>query len=129
MAIIAPEHASGGDAYCMQSLESIHRDPEAWRALGGAASHSYNMGVTEPMAALVGDKPFWMTEAAANGPEEPCDALAGASLAARVLNDLNHRATHWIHFIAYHLADPADDQVCATHFFKSLICAVFCCVV
>jgi hypothetical protein len=110
VAIIAPEHASGGDAYCMQALESIRRDPEAWRALGGAASHSYNMGVTEPMAALVGDKPFWMTEAAANGPEEPCDALAGASLAARVLNDLNHGTTHWVHFIAYHLADPRDDQ-------------------
>jgi hypothetical protein len=110
VAIIAPEHASGGDAYCMQSLESIRRDPEAWRTLGGAASHSYNMGVTEPMAALAGDKPFWMTEAAANGPEEPGDALARASLAARVLNDLNHRTTRWIHFIAHHLADPADDQ-------------------
>ena len=110
VAIIAPEHASGGDAYCMQSLESIRRDTEAWRALGGAASHSYNMGVTERMAALAGDKPFWMTEAAANGPEEPGDALAAASLAARVLNDLNHRTTDWIHFIAYHLADPADDQ-------------------
>jgi len=110
VAIIAPEHASGGDAYCMRSLESIRRDPAAWRALGGAASHSYNMGVTEPMAALVGDKPFWMTEAAANGPEKPGNALAGASLAARVLNDLNHRTTHWIHFIAYHVADPTDDQ-------------------
>ena len=110
VAIIAPEHASGGDAYCMQALESIHRDPEAWRALGGGASHSYNMGVTEPMATLVGDKPFWMTEAAANGPEEPGDALAGASLAARVLNDLNHGTTHWVHFIAYHVADPRDDQ-------------------
>jgi hypothetical protein len=110
VAIIAPENASGGDAYCMQALESIRRDPEAWRALGGAASHSYNMGVTEPMAALVGDKPFWMTEAAANGPEQLCDALAGASLAARVLNDLNHGTTYWVHFIAYHLADPRDDQ-------------------
>jgi hypothetical protein len=110
VAIIAPEHASGGDAYCMQALESIRRDPEAWRALGGAASHSYNMGVTGPMAARVGDKPFWMTEAAANGPEDPGDALAGASLAARVLNDLNHGTTHWVHFIAYHLADPRDDQ-------------------
>ena len=109
-AIIASEHASGGDAYCMQALENIRRDPEAWRALGGAASHSYNMGVTEPMAMLVGGKPFWMTEAAANGPEEPGDALAGASLAARVLHDLNHGTTHWIHFIAYHVADPRDDQ-------------------
>ncbi len=50
-----------------------------------------------------------MTEAGDNGPERPGDAARAASLAARFLNDMNHRTTHWVHFLGFEVADPNDD--------------------
>lgn len=106
--IIAPESANcGEDAY--RVVDSIHADPEAWRALGGIATHSYNNAATEAMAGRSAGKPYWMTEASDIGPEAPGDALRAASVASRFLNDINHGVTHWMHFIGFEEADPKDN--------------------
>lgn len=106
--IIAPETASADDSL-YAFLQALQADGEAWRALQGIASHTYNMGATAQAERLAGGKPYWMTEASDNGPEEPGDTLRAASLASRVLSDLNHGVTHWIHFVGYENPDPKDN--------------------
>lgn len=100
--IVAPERANN-DRSSLEMIEAIGADPAALRAVQGLATHSYSMAANTPIAtAITGmNKEFWITEAGNTGHEEPGDTQRAASLAARFLNDLNHRVTHWIHFIAY----------------------------
>ena len=112
--IIAPENANvDGGFYDL--IDALKSDATAWNALVGVASHSYNMAATDDitrrLAAPDGRnlKQYWMTEASDNGPETPGDGLRAAGLAARFLNDMNHRATHWIHFLGFEAADPNDN--------------------
>ena len=108
--IIAPENASADGALYAQ-LDALQADPAAWADLAGIASHSYNMAATEEAARRVAGtgKSYWMTEASDNGPEAPGDAGRAASLASRFLSDMNHRVTHWIHFVAFEVPDPHDN--------------------
>ena len=112
--IIAPEMANV-DATFHAAAATIEADPAAWAALSGLASHSYGMAATEAAAERVeapgggNRKDYWMTEASDNGPEAPGDAHRAASLAARFLNDMNHRTTHWIHFLGFEVPDPRDN--------------------
>jgi hypothetical protein len=75
------------------------------------ASHSYNMAATDEAARRIEseNRSYWQTEASANGPEEPGDAIQSTSLAARFLSDMNHRVTHWIHFLGFERPDPNDN--------------------
>src|SRR5206468_4250255 len=100
--IIAPEDASA-DGVLYDTLDALKADAAAWHALDGIASHSYNMAATEEAARRIagGDKTYWMTEAGDNGPEAPGDAHRAASLASRFLSDMNHRVTHWVHFLGF----------------------------
>ena len=108
--IVAPENASA-DGVLLEQVEALRKDPEAWSALRGVASHSYNMGANDIIARLVrgSGKAYWMTEASDNGAEAPGDALRAASLASRFLGDVNHGVTDWIHFVGFEVADPNDD--------------------
>ena len=108
--IIAPENASADGALYAQ-LDALRADPAAWADLAGIASHSYNMAATEKAANYVAGtgKSYWMTEASDNGPEIPGDALRAASLASRFLSDMNHRVTHWVHFVGFEVPDPHDN--------------------
>ena len=108
--IIGPENANA-DGALYDTLDRLRADPTAWQALAGIASHSYGMAATEDAAKRIADthKSYWMTEASANGPEAPGDALEAASLASRFLSDMNHRVTHWIHFIGFETPDPHDN--------------------
>ncbi len=108
--IIAPEQANV-DGGMLETAHALRADPDAWRALAGLASHSYNNATTPDSAALVAGtgKSYWMTEASDNGPEVPGDAQRAASLASRFLNDANHRVTHWIHFVGFEVPDPHDN--------------------
>jgi O-glycosyl hydrolase len=108
--IIGPELANA-DGIAVRVIKAIKQDPEAWKALDGISTHSYNMAATNAIANLIEgtDKEYWMTEAGTNGPENPGDALNAASAASRFLNDMNHRVTHWIWFIGHASADPRDD--------------------
>ena len=112
--IVAPE-AANVDGVFYDTLDRLRADPAAWRALGGIASHSYAMAATEQAARYVAGPDgtnttdYWMTEASANGPEAPGDAVRGASLAGRFLSDMNHRVTHWIHFLGFESPDPNDN--------------------
>ena len=106
--IIAPEAASVDGSLYTQA-DALRADPAAWAALSGLASHSYNMAATEEAARRVAGKSYWMTEASDNGPEAPGDALRAASLASRFLNDMNHRVTHWVHFVGFEVPDPRDN--------------------
>lgn len=106
--IIASE-ASSVDGRFYSHLDALQADPAAWNALDGISSHSYNMAATDKAAGYIAGtngrntKAYWMTEASDNGPEEEgmtgVPAIRAASLAARFLNDMNHRVTHWIHFL------------------------------
>ena len=112
--IIAPEEANV-DGTMEQAVEAIKADPQAWSDLSGIASHSYNMAATEKIAQQIAApdgtnlKDYWQTEASANGPEAEGDALQAASLATRFLSDMNHRVTHWIHFLGAETPDPNDN--------------------
>lgn len=113
--IIAPE-AANVDSTFHDAAAALAADPAAWSALDGLASHSYGMAATEDAARRVAGpggignaKSYWMTEASDNGPEGPGDATRAASLAGRFLNDVNHRATHWVHFLGFEVPDPNDD--------------------
>ena len=112
--IIAPEHASA-DGVLYEQVDALKNDAEAWAALGGVSSHSYNMAATDDIARRIAApdgqnlKEYWMTEASDNGAEEPGDAFRAASLASRFLNDMNHRVTHWIHFLGFEAPDPKDN--------------------
>jgi O-glycosyl hydrolase len=112
--IIATENASADGVFYNQ-VDALQSDPAAWKALAGVASHSYNMAATDDIARRIAAsdgrnfKEYWMTEASDNGPESPGDVLRAASLACRFLNDMNHRVTHWIHFLGFDVADPKDN--------------------
>lgn len=112
--IIAPEYASS-DGVFYEQVDAIKNDAQAWQALRGVSSHSYNMAATDDIARRIAGtkgenlKEYWMTEASENGPEEIGDKFRAISLASRFLNDMNHRVTHWIHFIGFEVADPKDN--------------------
>ena len=112
--IIAPEYASS-DGVFYEQVDALKNDAQAWQALAGVSSHSYNMAATDDIARRIAAadgknlKEYWMTEASENGPEEAGDKFRAASLASRFLNDMNHRVTHWIHFIGYEVTDPKDN--------------------
>ena len=103
--IVAPENPNN-DGVTDEYLKALKADPAAWRALEGIATHSYNMASRSEEAAIVADtgKEFWITEAGGGGlalppSEQPIDGLEAASMASRVLNDMNHDVTRWIWFI------------------------------
>jgi len=100
--IVAPERANN-DRSSLEMIEAICADPVALKSVRGLSTHSYSMAANTPIASTITgvNKEFWITEAGNTGHEEPGDTQRAASLAARFLNDLNHRVTHWIHFIAY----------------------------
>ena len=112
--IIATENANTDGGFYDQ-VDALKNDTPAWSALAGVASHSYSMAATDDIARRIAApdgrnlKQYWMTEASDNGPEAPGDVLRAASLATRFLNDMNHRVTHWIHFIGFEVADPNDN--------------------
>ena len=112
--IIASEQASA-DGVLLEHIDALKADPNAWQVLAGVASHSYNMAATETVAERIAApdgtnlKEYWMTEASENGSEETGNAQRAASLASRFLNDMNHRVTHWIHFIGFDVSDPKDN--------------------
>ena len=108
--IIAPESANV-DGVLYQTLDILQKDAAAWAAIDGLASHSYSMAADENVARRLEntEKSYWMTEASANGAESPGDALQAASLASRFLSDMNHRVTHWIHFLGFEVPDPNDN--------------------
>ena len=108
VAVVAPESSNCGDD-ADRAVDAIRRDPAAWAALGGVATHSYHNAATVGMADRAAGKDYWITEAGGtfDGDEGPADDVQAASVAARFLNDVNHGATHWIFFIGYELADPA----------------------
>jgi len=106
--VIASEASSVDDRF-YSHLDAFRGDASAWNSLAGIASHSYNMAATDRAAGYIAGfdgrntKEYWMTEASDNGPEEEgmtgIPALRAASLASRFLNDMNHRVTHWVHFL------------------------------
>ena len=118
--IIASEAASSDDRF-YSHLDAFKADANVWNALAGIASHSYNMAATDKAASYIAGadgrntKEYWMTEASDNGPEEEgmtgIPAIRAASLASRFLNDMNHRVTHWVHFLGLEdtKAPNADD--------------------
>lgn len=95
--IIAPEGASANELLDAQ-LDRIRADPLAWKSLRGIASHSYNMAARDSAAQRASEKVYWMTEASDDGNEQGEDENRAATIAARFLNDMNHRVTHWIYF-------------------------------
>ncbi len=116
--IIAPEWASA-DNSALRSIAGIKADPEAWAALRGIATHSYNMAATPEFPKVITgtDKQYWMTEASDNGNEGEADVNRAASIGARFLNDLNHGVTHWAYFIGfYDSPDVTKDRDNATKF-------------
>ncbi len=111
--IIASEHASV-DGLFYQQLNALQNDPLAWNSIVGVASHSYNMAATAQSAAAVAAangrnaKQYWMTEASDNGAEAVGNSARAISLSARFLSDMNHRVTHWIHFLGFETDDARD---------------------
>ena len=116
--IIAPEWASADDS-ALRCIAGIKADPDAWAALHGIATHSYNMAATPQFPKIISgtDKQYWMTEASDNGNESEEDVNLAASIGARFLNDLNHGVTHWIYFIGFFDSpDVTKDRDNATKF-------------
>ena len=112
--IIGSEHASV-DGLFYKQLDALKSDPAAWNDMVGIASHSYNMAATAQAADTIAapngrnTKQYWMTEASDNGPEDPGNIARAISLSARFLNDVNHRVTHWIHFLGIEADDTKDN--------------------
>jgi hypothetical protein len=112
--IIAAENASCNEV-ARTILERIVGDSQALAAFGGAATHSYNMTANGAYAGLVASHnlQYWQTE---SGCLKGCgqndfNYRMSATAAARFLNDLNFRVSHWFWFTgAQHLANPADNQ-------------------
>ncbi len=118
VAIIAPEN-SNCDWTAVHNVEALKNDATTWSNLSGIATHSYGMAANNDMAALIAGasgastKDYWITEVGAvnkfgdddAGRSEPLSGpdakQAAAYLSARFLNDMNHRVTHWIWFVAY----------------------------
>jgi O-glycosyl hydrolase len=110
VAIIAPEAASA-DSWAQKVQDALRKDPTAWAALGGFATHTYNMGATPAMIRRLGEMPYWQTESSTPGPEPDTAAehVNAATTAARVLGDLNHGVTHWVWFIGFEQSDNKDN--------------------
>ncbi len=110
VSIIGPE-ASSCDDTAFQMVDAIKKDPEAWAALKGISTHTYNMGATDTVVRRIAgsNKSYWQTESSTPGPENLGDTVKAASSAARILSDLNHGVTHWIWFIGYEQQDAADN--------------------
>ncbi len=112
--VVGPEVANA-DGVAERFLGAARADAEAWDALAGISTHSYNMAANAAMYDATGrgtgaaPKEYWQTEASTVGFESAGDAERGASLSARFLNDVNHGVTHWFHFIGFHDDDPADN--------------------
>lgn len=112
--IIGPESANVDGIY-YTTLDAIKADSAAWNSLSGVASHSYGMAATPEGTKRIQDaqgrltKPYWMTEASANGAESEGDLLRATSLAGRFLSDANEGVTHWIHFLGFEVPDPNDN--------------------
>ncbi|PQV62605.1 hypothetical protein B1R32_12717 [Abditibacterium utsteinense] len=106
--VIASEASSVDDRFYTH-LDALKADATAWKSLAGISSHSYNMAATDKAASYIAGpngrntKEYWMTEASDNGSEDEgmtgIPAIRAASLSARFLNDMNHRVTHWVHFL------------------------------
>ncbi len=115
--IIAAETSSVDGRFYSQ-LDALQADATAWNALAGIASHSYNMAATDKAADTIAGadgrnlKEYWMTEASDNGVEAESmtgiPAVRAASLSARFLNDMNHRVTHWVHFLGVESTSTPD---------------------
>lgn len=116
--IIASEAGSVDQSF-FDNVDALKADATAWNSLAGIASHSYSMGATDGaanrIAAADGSnlKEYWMTEASDNGPEAfgmtGIPAMRATSLATRFLNDMNHRTTHWVHFVGLDVPDANDN--------------------
>jgi hypothetical protein len=112
--LIAAEHASP-DFKLFEQLDAFKKDPIVWQNIVGISSHSYNMAANDQAANYIAGgngqnlKEYWMSEASDNGAEQPNDIRRAVSLSARFLNDMNHRVTHWVHFLGYEVSDPKDD--------------------
>jgi len=112
--IIAPETGSPDQVHT-DYMNALQADPQAWKSLVGASTHSYNMAANGDSARFVAGangqntKEYWMTEASDNGSENPDDIRRAVSLSARFLNDVNHRVTRWVHFIGFDIDDPKDN--------------------
>ncbi|RYX83817.1 hypothetical protein EON83_12780 [bacterium] len=116
--IIASEAGSCDDTF-FADVDALKNDSAAWNSLAGISSHSYSMAATDGAANRIAasdgsnTKEYWMTEASDNGPESPgmtgIPALRAVSLAGRFLNDMNHRVTHWVHFIGFDTPDQSDN--------------------
>lgn len=109
--VIAPEWASQ-DGTGLAHVIGCKNVSGCWQDLYGIAGHSYNMAATQVWANETldaegkQDKKYWVTEAGAfsDWPHH------GSALAARLLNDLNHRVTTWVWFIGVEDHDPHNDQ-------------------
>ena len=112
--IIAPETGSPDNVH-NAFMDALRADPQAWKSIAGASTHSYNMAANNDSERYVAGangqnaKEYWMTEASDNGPEKPDDIRRAVSLSARFLNDVNHRVTQWDHFLGFDLDDPGDN--------------------
>lgn len=108
--IIAPETASA-DHVAHTLVEALKADPEAWSAVRGIGTHSYNMAADERLAsiALNAGKEYWQTESSVPGKEVAGDIYRASTMATTLLSDLNHGVTHWIHFIGFAAYDPRDN--------------------
>lgn len=113
--IIATENANTSSLF-IDELKVLKGHPAAWKTLAGIASHSYNMAATEEAGAFSVGKEYWMTEASEGGPELKGDTRRAAATAARFLNDVNHRVTHWVHFLAYENVRKDDNGTCILNF-------------
>jgi hypothetical protein len=104
-----PENA--GDALAYAMVDALKADKDAWAALGGVATHSYDGGADKRMADAVAGtgKEYWMTEICVDGPENPRDFFRGSVESTIFLCDMNHLVNTWIHFIGYCSDDPNDD--------------------
>lgn len=115
--LIAPDASSVDDRF-YGMMDAVKADTGAWNALAGIDTHSYNMAANDRAANYVAApdgtnlKEYWMTEASDNGPEAEgmtgVPAMRAGSLAARFLNDVNHRVTHWLHFLGFEEAHGPD---------------------
>lgn len=110
VAIVAPE-SSNADGWAEEVIDALRKDPAAWAALGGVATHTYNMGATAKIRRQSAGKPYWQTESSTPGPEpDPAaEQLNAATSMARVIGDLNHGVTHWLWFIGYEQSDDNDN--------------------
>jgi hypothetical protein len=88
-------------AFDNEAFDDLNAGFARWWFSPGA-THSYNMAATPDLAAYVrkNGRDYWQTEAGGDA--------EGNTAAARFLNDLNNRVTHWSFFIGP--ASGVDEQ-------------------